>query len=912
MIQWSLQQRGIVPVNSIIQINMIDETTKFNRAEGYYKRIALVGNTGGVFKQLVAFNKKAEDLKNMMNKKYGPGTMKYGSEISQPEIKTPQAIFEFTQRNPAAEGGRMKFDDGLSAKQKKALTITYPKDATKDLTPTAKRAVLKSKIDNIVSQGTTKISRKDLMKLVEESGLAGSDVRKQLNKLEKNHPNIFSEVKILSVEDLSGSKDFEKFLNKKLKTLKGPIETSVPNLIAESGIEIDTPTADSVIRKNKNLSKNFVLSFGRKLDPVVEKNLTEAINAYKKLPKKTKFDFQTGGMGQEEKLEKFLKQFDLQSDQIGKNLFRNRLQSLDLYEKAPIVGPNQQKIMQGRSDAIGSAKAYEDHLYKFKKKIQESLDIPKTKTKGGYEFLPIDMAHRTDIYQLEQLGEKLKVEDYGPEYEIINRKKVKSLENKLTPLYETQSKLYNEAKNSQTISNSLKEKIVKNNEEILEAVGKADLDGRIKPITIDPNNLKIKRGQNIITELGIGLVDTDMDKVVYPNKKNNFTSSLDDVTIKANLAEQTFKEAVDAGLIDEVEGRKKLDKFLNSKPVDYIDGKGGTTLSSGFNTDLLMKDKTIQKIVNSKAGKAVANGLKNAARTGVGATTKVFGIADIVLGVLDLENNLSKGESFNVAAKNAIQAASINLWKVGDEAKIEEIKERFVAKGGSGEIFDQATDLNKKDQEINDLIYAKKRHADKVAIQFGENPNFGFNSTIEDKKEYYNTLKKESNEEIAKAIQERDNMIESYKTNLRVSEAGAPIQIGGNEFFSQPFKDIKEETIDRIEEENKFSYPMQKRQLVPTAGNIGNWLLNNVMTLDPQEKIKMQKYINEMDERELYKFNLERGMDPDNLIRFEDILRYKTRYPELMGVNTTKYINRADRKSEGGITGLRSKYEYKK
>ncbi len=79
----------------------------------------------------------------------------------------------------------------------------------------------------------------------------------------------------------------------------------------------------------------------------------------------------------------------------------------------------------------------------------------------------------------------------GPTILII-RKKVKSLENKLTPLYETQSKLYNEAKNSQTISNSLKEKIVKNNEEILEAVGKADLDGRIKPITIDPNNLKLK------------------------------------------------------------------------------------------------------------------------------------------------------------------------------------------------------------------------------------------------------------------------------------------------------------------------------------------------------------------------------------------------------------------------------------
>ena len=104
----------------------------------------------------------------------------------------------------------------------------------------------------------------------------------------------------------------------------------------------------------------------------------------------------------------------------------------------------------------------------------------------------------------------------------------------------------------------------------------------------------------------------------------------------------------------------------------------------------------------------------------------------------------------------------------------------------------------------------------------------------------------------------------------------------------------------------------KKRQLNFTSGNIGNFLQNQIFTMNPQERTQMQKYINEMDERELYKFNLERGMDPDNLIRFEDILNYKTTSPELMGVNTTKYINKRDQKSEGGITGLRSKYEYKK
>ena len=57
-------------------------------------------------------NAETDKIKAMMNEKYGPGTIKYGSEIPQPEIKTPQAAFEFSQRNPADEGGRMGFLSG--------------------------------------------------------------------------------------------------------------------------------------------------------------------------------------------------------------------------------------------------------------------------------------------------------------------------------------------------------------------------------------------------------------------------------------------------------------------------------------------------------------------------------------------------------------------------------------------------------------------------------------------------------------------------------------------------------------------------------------------------------------------------------------------------------------------------------
>jgi len=57
---------------------MIDETTKFNRAKGYYNRVALAGNTDGAFKELVAFNKQAD---NLMTDNIRPGFYKGESVV---------------------------------------------------------------------------------------------------------------------------------------------------------------------------------------------------------------------------------------------------------------------------------------------------------------------------------------------------------------------------------------------------------------------------------------------------------------------------------------------------------------------------------------------------------------------------------------------------------------------------------------------------------------------------------------------------------------------------------------------------------------------------------------------------------------------------------------------------------------
>ena len=107
---------------------MIDETTKFNRAEGYYRRDASMGNVDGAWKNFVA---NAKVQRSEMDNFNTPDLDQGADSILRPG-ETLENDFDVTFRRPNAQGGRQGFDEGLSAKQKKALTITYPK-SNKDL-----------------------------------------------------------------------------------------------------------------------------------------------------------------------------------------------------------------------------------------------------------------------------------------------------------------------------------------------------------------------------------------------------------------------------------------------------------------------------------------------------------------------------------------------------------------------------------------------------------------------------------------------------------------------------------------------------------------------------------------------------------------------------------------------------------
>ena len=367
-------------------------------------------------------------------------------------------------------------------------------------------------------------------------------------------------------------------------------------------------------------------------------------------------------------------------------------------------------------DILGS-KDYEKKLYKYKKEIQEALGLEKYKTSGSIsgkprELLPIEMGHQSSIKQLSLLKQKMRPEDLSPQNYDVNRKGVRknkggvqTLEDNLNKkFYPEQKKLYIQAKKfidaGKIVPADLQNKIITLNEDIQKFVDNTVkkyplLKDRVNPITIDANDLTVKRGNNVFKQLGIGLVDQNLGDIKI--------GSIDDLTIKANLAQQTFKEAVDAGLIDEIEGQKKLNKFLNSRPIlrDAVnDAVGelacGNKLASGgrikFNSGSSCNVRG-RKILTD----AMKNGISSIEPSKQNLVKKILsGSANLVKGALDVkeffklknligfpaamaavaydtvmvaDDMIRKGQPFDEAAGNEMLAGMLNLQPQVQEAK---------------------------------------------------------------------------------------------------------------------------------------------------------------------------------------------------------------------------------------------------
>jgi len=388
---------------------------------------------------------------------------------------------------------------------------------------------------------------------------------------------------------------------------------------------------------------------------------------------------------------------------------------------------------------------------------------------------------------------------------------------------------------------------------------------------------------------GVGSFETlDIKKEMLKSLKN--AANLDSEFTKYITANPEVLK--DAGInVDTLREPKNVKNIANNidEIEKYITDTTGKVkqpmVSSGFAGAYEMLSDDLKAITNTEGFKKFSKIAKTPG--------KFFGIGDFALGYLDYKNNISKGDSKKLATKKALQAMSFGLWKGGDREYLNELKKTYVKNGGDESVFDQVISLNTQNSELMGFVektkeqYQRELENEKTFGTAGGPEAIKFKLDVPSASD---TLKTNLS-----AIKNKAENMDKDFTTFTETYKGTDL--------TKPSKDIKAAAFEDLAAKKRKVFDTQSKQLNTEAGTSGNFLLNNVFTLDPVGKSKEQAYINEMAKnypQELYRYNLERGVDPDNPVTFDATSNLISK-PEL-GFNF----------SEGGITSLRSKYEYKK
>ena len=805
------------------------------KAQGWFKTYALNSqDSRGVFQQLVKEDEEdaarlasaeTDRIKAEMNKKLGPGTVKYGSEIPQPEMKTPQAIFEFSQRNPAAEGGRQGF-----AENNKLV---------KKINPGAEKVFMKSTNDLYEQFGKEVVDAAS----IQEYGVPFNEYR--------------------PADDVKGAKrqNFVRYFKKDMEDYGEYIGTKNPDKdrrTMKRGIRAEREAALKVklINKIKDGKKFNVENFLKKNNLTLPELKKEAVQLQRNIY--TKRMIATGGKSRATL--KWLTDDINTTDKVLETLSKS-------------------KLIMNKSGSLGNVM-----FDAFGREFLKGSDVKNP----NYNVEKLN-AIKKNLNEYNVLNKYLQ-DTYGINTQLdhpLSQQTIKKLMNG------TAEELSRVNILEQDLNNGFKKTL---NDRYLKAVNNNNLVQKraVEKIATDLNfNIgSVPDGQFIDVskiDRGVGSFETlDIKKEMLKSLKN--AANLDSEFTKYITANPEVLK--DAGInVDTLREPKNVKNIANNidEIEKYITDTTGKVkqpmVSSGFAGAYEMLSDDLKAITNTEGFKKFSKIAKTPG--------KFFGIGDFALGYLDYKNNISKGDSKKLATKKALQAMSFGLWKGGDREYLNELKKTYVKNGGDESVFDQVISLNTQNSELMGFVektkeqYQRELENEKTFGTAGGPEAIKFKLDVPSASD---TLKTNLS-----AIKNKAENMDKDFTTFTETYKGTDL--------TKPSKDIKAAAFEDLAAKKRKVFDTQSKQLNTEAGTSGNFLLNNVFTLDPVGKSKEQAYINEMAKnypQELYRYNLERGVDPDNPVTFDATSNLISK-PEL-GFNF----------SEGGITSLRSKYEYKK
>ena len=242
---------------------------------------------------------------------------------------------------------------------------------------------------------------------------------------------------------------------------------------------------------------------------------------------------------------------------------------------------------------------------------------------------------------------------------------------------------------------------------------------------------------------------------------------------------------------------------------------------------------------------------------------------------------MSKGKSEKEAAGIALNNATLGAYK--NKTYIEGLKKTAKEMGIDPRAFENVYKVNEKMAKVQKQHETYQARIEKLK---GRDASPQRDKALESITNAYNTWQQNMDPEIDKWVQGVVDDISISKTGgiaspLELSKARESLT---EEDWQKPFIDIQNVALGKLEKEKAAAYDMQSKQVNPEAGNIGDWLLTNIFTTDAPGKAKEQERIDDMldfDPKELYRYNIDRGLDPDAPITWEAYNTLKSAHPGL-------------------------------
>ena len=977
------------------QLNMSND---YFKAQGWFKNYALNSqDSRGMFQQLVKEDEEAfrlasaetDKIKAMINKKYGPGSMKYGSEIPQPsqrpDVIEIDAINAFMKRNPAAEGGRMKFEKGLKVEDLTKDELVNAQSAARKAGITSKKG--SEEFANFVGGDTykrastieaeraadlgidletyKKMSKKEKTKLYNakyskankaKAGNVVGDTIEEIVVQLQNGGTFSKKQKEKKMLYDTYSKLFREEFDK-LKELDEPFTKSDLTKRVITRVEELYTTKDGYFNEDflptRDLSEGSARSWYDFIEPSAKSDKKKRIFSDDELKlfsqkgtglKRTKtqekiFDLLADGVNEVDDIAKALgmpvggnkTRITYEIEKMLTNMFARREQDV------PVFLNEERKSKY--SDVINSLESSNSLDGYYRRNIYSTIEET---FKGDAEKIKLA---KQKIREFNKFKKNLAIQfpgleinyDHPASYRALKNQKLEKFMN-ITPImkdinifksqFDLRSQLNLQAMEEARAAGNMNEyKRLLKNQRGIERLW-SNLTGGQSTLG------KVRLGK--ATNLGTtALLDESKDLVkefegnlkIRENIAKNIDPSVkfyDPISKTEKTLLETMGDLfpVTKGETRLIESAKKLtspdlidfDKKVRAYITDTTGKVKQPMLSAGFAGafEQLMDEPAIKALKNSRGYKSLAKVAS--------LPSKLFGAADILLGALDYENSMSKGYGHDLSLKNAIQATTFGLWKTGDKEYLKQLKNTYLKNGGDESVFDQVISLNTQNSEILDLVektkeqYQRESKNEKIYGTAGGPEAIKFQLSVPSASDTLKTNLSAIKTKAEKMDKDFTTFTETYKGTDLV----------------KPSKDIKAAAFDLGTEQRIRGFKDQGDNVDIDSGDVWDNIKNSILTKDSYKKLlpqnlpstlnqiipfmdykpvtereKEKARIMDMKEnypREFYRYNIERGHDLDNPLSRGKVEEIYTK-PEL-GFSVPK--------AEGGITTLRSQYEYKK